>query len=44
MTSPCAERIARRLFAFSIVYLFALFGVFLADKQLAAHFIFTRFM
>src|SRR5262245_31741411 len=30
------EPLARRLFAFSIVYLFALFAVFLADKQLSA--------
>jgi protoheme IX farnesyltransferase len=32
------ERAARRLFAFSIAYLFSLFVAFLADKQLAAHF------
>jgi heme o synthase len=34
------ERAARRLFAFSIAYLFSLFAAFLADKQLAAHFAF----
>src|SRR5262245_6726867 len=33
-----AERAARRLFAFSIVYLFSLFAAFLADKQVVAHF------
>jgi protoheme IX farnesyltransferase len=33
------ERAARRLFAFSIVYLFSLFAAFLADKQLVAHFL-----
>jgi len=32
------ERAARRLFAFSIIYLFALFAAFLADKQVVAHF------
>jgi protoheme IX farnesyltransferase len=31
------ERAAKRMFAFSIVYLFTLFAVFLADKQLAAY-------
>jgi len=31
---------AKRLFTFSIAYLFAVFAVFLADKQLAAHFAF----
>ena len=35
------DRAARRLFAFSIVYLFALFAVLLADKQLAGHFAHT---
>jgi len=35
-----AERAARRLFAFSIVYLFSLFAAFLADKQVVAHFAF----
>src|SRR5262245_6713656 len=35
------ERRARRLFAFSIVYLFALFAVFLADKQVAAYLTFN---
>src|SRR5215510_3788579 len=34
------ERAARRLFAFSIVYLFSLFAAFLADKQVVAHFAF----
>jgi|SRR5882672_1180274 heme o synthase len=34
------ERAARRLFAFSIIYLFALFAAFLADKQVVAHFAF----
>jgi protoheme IX farnesyltransferase len=34
------ERAARRLFAFSIVYLFSLFAAFLADKQVIAHFAF----
>jgi heme O synthase-like polyprenyltransferase len=32
------ERAAKRLFAFSIPYLFLLFAIFLADKQLTAHF------
>jgi heme o synthase len=31
------ERAARRLFVFSIAYLFSLFAAFLADKQLAAY-------
>ena len=31
------ERAARRLFAFSIVYLFSLFAAFLVDKQVIAH-------
>jgi heme o synthase len=35
------ERAGRRLFAFSIVYLFLLFAAFLADKQLVAHSAFT---
>ena len=34
------ERAARRLFAFSIAYLFSLFAAFLADKQVVAHFAF----
>jgi protoheme IX farnesyltransferase len=34
------ERAARRLFAFSIAYLFSVFAAFLADKQLATHFAF----
>jgi heme o synthase len=35
------ERTAKRLFAFSIPYLFSLFAAFLADKQLAAYFAFN---
>jgi heme O synthase-like polyprenyltransferase len=31
------ERAAKRLFAFSIVYLFALFAAYLAQKGLMAH-------
>jgi protoheme IX farnesyltransferase len=34
------ERAAKRLFAFSIVYLFSLFAAFLTDKQLGTHFAF----
>jgi len=34
------ERAAKRLFAFSIIYLFSLFAAFLADKQVVAHFAF----
>ena len=32
------ERAARRLFAFSIVYLFLLFAAYLLQKELTAHF------
>jgi heme o synthase len=35
------ERTAKRLFAFSILYLFSLFAAFLVDKQLAASFAFN---
>jgi len=40
VVSSVGDRAARRLFAFSIAYLFLLFAAFLADKQVAAHFAF----
>ena len=35
------ERAAKRLFAFSIVYLFSLFAAYLAQKELTLYFAFA---